>query len=229
MPMGMLARPHSFLPCPHCTYISSLPPPAPQARLDFLYSWAVEGPPLVMPLGMLARPQTFLTALLQLHAQRMAVHVGGLALDCVVLAESDTGLSREAQLVVSQTAEGGSTTSPAPSPTGRLPRYSLTGGGTPATTNITPCWSIGSSVGALTPALMERVYVHAGDQQSTGVGGHVAGVSLADVLRGGTLLSGVVMQVRLTWNRGGERGEGGAAREERCCEEAHCSVGWSCG
>ena len=37
-------------------------------RLDFLYAWAVEGPPLVMQLGALSRPKTFLTAIQQVGA-----------------------------------------------------------------------------------------------------------------------------------------------------------------
>ena len=36
-------------------------------RLEFVYKWAVDGPPVVMPLGMLARPKAFLTALQQVR------------------------------------------------------------------------------------------------------------------------------------------------------------------
>ncbi len=38
-----------------------------QDRLDFLYAWAVQGPPVVVPLGLMARPKTYLTAVLQVR------------------------------------------------------------------------------------------------------------------------------------------------------------------
>ena len=41
-----------------------LPTPL-QDRLEFLYAWAVEGPPIIFPVGLLARPKTYLTAVLQ--------------------------------------------------------------------------------------------------------------------------------------------------------------------
>ncbi len=37
-------------------------------RLEWLYQWAVEGPPLVWRLGMMARPKAFLTAIQQVRA-----------------------------------------------------------------------------------------------------------------------------------------------------------------
>ena len=58
-----------------------------QDRLDFLYSWAVEGPPLVIPLGLMARPKSYLTAMLQIHAERLDVSVGKLTFECKILCE----------------------------------------------------------------------------------------------------------------------------------------------
>ncbi len=47
-----------------------------QYRLDFLYDWAVDGPPPVMPLGLLARPRSFLTAVQQSFAEVLGRPVG---------------------------------------------------------------------------------------------------------------------------------------------------------
>jgi dynein heavy chain len=43
------------------------------ARLEWIYGWAVEGPPVVVPLGMLARPKAFLTAIQQVGLGRPLV------------------------------------------------------------------------------------------------------------------------------------------------------------
>lgn len=41
------------------------------SRLDFLYGWAVEGPPVAMPLGLLSRPRSYLTAVQQVSGRAM--------------------------------------------------------------------------------------------------------------------------------------------------------------
>jgi len=46
-----------------------------QDRLAFIYSWACEGPPVVMPVGMLAKPKAYLTAVQQVRVlQAMVVY-----------------------------------------------------------------------------------------------------------------------------------------------------------
>lgn len=70
--------PPSLIPPPHAT-------PAPQARLEFLYEWAVEGPPVAMPLGMLARPRSYLTAVQQVFAEQMGRPVGHISFDALLL------------------------------------------------------------------------------------------------------------------------------------------------
>ena len=54
----------------HRSLTLSFPPASipPQDRLEFLYAWAVDGPPVVIPLGLLARPKTYLTAVLQVRS-----------------------------------------------------------------------------------------------------------------------------------------------------------------
>lgn len=69
-----------------------------QDRLDFLYSWAVEGPPLVIPLGLMARPKSYLTAMLQIHAERLDVSVGKLTFECKILCEEHEELPPPEQL-----------------------------------------------------------------------------------------------------------------------------------
>ncbi|KXZ48874.1 hypothetical protein GPECTOR_25g459 [Gonium pectorale] len=60
-----------------------------QSRLDFLYDWAVEGPPPAMPLGLLSRPRSFLTAVQQAFAEVMSRPVGQVTLEAVVLADDE--------------------------------------------------------------------------------------------------------------------------------------------
>ncbi|EFJ51362.1 dynein heavy chain [Volvox carteri f. nagariensis] len=60
-----------------------------QTRLEFLYDWAVEGPPVAVPLGMLSRPRSFLTAVQQSFAERMSRPVGQVYLDAVLLQEDE--------------------------------------------------------------------------------------------------------------------------------------------
>lgn len=68
-----------------------------QTRLEFLYDWAVGGPPPAMPLGMLSRPRAFLTAVQQSFAELGGRPVGQLHLEAVLLAEEEGEvLSKEA-------------------------------------------------------------------------------------------------------------------------------------
>lgn len=85
-------------------------------RMEFIYQWAVDGPPVVVPLGMLARPKAFLTAVQQIHAQRLDVPVGALTFEGHILVEGateiaaatrDAGVHALSRLVV-HSAEGGS-------------------------------------------------------------------------------------------------------------------------
>ncbi|GLC47373.1 hypothetical protein PLESTM_002066000, partial [Pleodorina starrii] len=66
------------------TWLSDL-----QVRLEFLYDWAVEGPPLAVPLGMLSRPRSFLTAVQQSFAERLGRPVGQVFMDTVLLQEDE--------------------------------------------------------------------------------------------------------------------------------------------
>ncbi|GIL62708.1 hypothetical protein Vafri_16877, partial [Volvox africanus] len=66
------------------TWLSDL-----QSRLEFLYDWAVEGPPVAVPLGMLSRPRSFLTAVQQSFAERMGRPVGQVYMDTVLLQEDE--------------------------------------------------------------------------------------------------------------------------------------------
>jgi dynein heavy chain len=75
-----------------------------QDRLDFLYSWAVEGPPLVIPLGLMARPKSYLTAMLQIHAERLDVSVGKLTFECKILCEGHEDLPPPEQLTPDEAA-----------------------------------------------------------------------------------------------------------------------------
>ncbi|KAL6756408.1 dynein heavy chain and region D6 of dynein motor-domain-containing protein [Haematococcus lacustris] len=59
------------------------------SRLDWLYAWAVEGPPVVLPLGMLSRPKAYLTALQQIHAERLDCAVSKLQFEVHVLEEEE--------------------------------------------------------------------------------------------------------------------------------------------
>eukprot|EP00798_Chlamydomonas_sp_ICE-L_P018914 gene18912-25473_t len=56
-------------------------------RLNFIYDWAVDGPPVFMPLGILTRPRAFLTSLLQIHAEKHGLAVGSLAFECYLMKE----------------------------------------------------------------------------------------------------------------------------------------------
>ncbi|MEW5313637.1 MAG: hypothetical protein WDW38_005189 [Sanguina aurantia] len=60
-----------------------------KARLEWLCEWGTEGPPMPMPLGMLSRPKMFLTALQQVHAQRLLCPMGSLHFDVQLLAEDE--------------------------------------------------------------------------------------------------------------------------------------------
>ncbi|MEW5300897.1 MAG: hypothetical protein WDW36_003791 [Sanguina aurantia] len=59
------------------------------ARLGWLCEWGTEGPPMPMPLGMLSRPKMFLTALQQVHAQRLLCPMGSLHFEVQLLAEDE--------------------------------------------------------------------------------------------------------------------------------------------
>lgn len=89
---------------PDCSYLALYWLGDLQDRLNFLYSWAVEGPPLVIPLGLLARPKSYLTALLQIHAERLDVSVGKLTFECKILCEGHEDLPLPEQLSPNEAA-----------------------------------------------------------------------------------------------------------------------------
>ncbi|KAG2429073.1 hypothetical protein HXX76_011313 [Chlamydomonas incerta] len=60
-----------------------------QQRLEFLYDWAVEGPPLAVPLGMLSRPRSFLTAVQQSFAEALGRPVGQVVLEPALLQQDE--------------------------------------------------------------------------------------------------------------------------------------------
>ena len=60
-----------------------------QQRLEFLYEWAVEGPPLAVPLGMLSRPRSFLTAVQQSFAEALGRPVGQVVLEPALLQQDE--------------------------------------------------------------------------------------------------------------------------------------------
>ena len=80
-----------------------------QNRLEFLYDWAVEGPPLAMPLGMLARPRSYLTAVQQVFAEQLGKPVGNICFDTLLLQNDEDQVRKEPALGGGGTGAAGGT------------------------------------------------------------------------------------------------------------------------
>ncbi len=156
-----------------------------QARLDFLYDWAVDGPPPVMPLGLLARPRSFLTAVQQSFAEVLGRPVGQVLLEPLLLNQDEEAVAPRERLAEMGAAAMAATrlTLAMPQPAPATPRSALSATG-PA--GLSPDPTAGSGGGSgWTPR---------------GSAGPLGAITLASTLGEGYLVGGLLL-AGARWDR----------------------------